>query len=150
MNDAPDASWSFVVTPVDAGRSRLVFRGRGSGGLPLLPGAFTVAIFEPVHFAMERRMMTGIKQLAEGEKRSTLWETLQVILWTTVFAAFVAASLGVFRAQSLAGAALGVPGLRASLSAADSGSQPHPILGVVLVLAAAAASSWLTERTAIT
>ena len=140
LNDAPDASWSFIVKPVDAGTSRLILRGRGTGGLSLLPGAFTVAIFEPAHFAMEERMMMGIKQLAEGGRLSARRETLQVILWATVFAAFVASAFAVFRARRLSRSlsAFLAFGLLFQLLTLI---QPHPSIGVALVLATTAASS---------
>ena len=40
------------------------------------------AIFEPVHFVMARRMMIGIKQLAEGQDRDRAINHLQIALWT--------------------------------------------------------------------
>jgi len=134
LDDAPDASWSFIVLPLDATRSRLVFRGRGSGGLRLLPGIFTLAIFEPVHFAMERRTMTNVKRLAEGRLPSRRTDTAQVILWTAVFLAFLAAAVAVLGSRQVAGplAALVTLGL---LFQVVTLGQPHPAVGAILLAA---------------
>jgi hypothetical protein len=51
--------------------------------------AFDRAIFEPLHFAMERRTLIGIKQLAEGEDRHHWANHLKVVLWAITFALFV-------------------------------------------------------------
>jgi hypothetical protein len=139
LAEPPDASWSFVVVPVDAGTTRLVFRGRGAGGLRLLPGAFTLAVFEPVHFAMERRTMTNVKRLAEGGRASEAADTAQVILWTLVFVSFVVAGGAVLRARRVGpplAAFIGLGLLFQVLTLA----QPHPALGGALLAALAAAS----------
>ena len=72
-------------------------RGRGATGRSLLGVAFDRVIFEPVHDAMERRMMIGIKQLAEGTDRQRLVNHLHVVLWTVTFALFIAAIVLVMR-----------------------------------------------------
>lgn len=65
-DDPEDGSWAFVLVPIDAGTTRLLVRGRGAEGRSLLGTAFDRSIFEPVHFAMERRMMTGLAGTVEG------------------------------------------------------------------------------------
>ncbi len=59
-----DATWAFVLRPVDAGHSRLIQRFR-FGIQPRLLGVLYVALMEIPHFVMERRMLLGIRQRAE-------------------------------------------------------------------------------------
>ena len=91
-----DGSWSFVVRPITDSTTRLLVRGRGAPGRSLLGVTFDRAIFEPMHFAMERRMMLGVKDLAEGHDRGRLWNHAQVVLWFVTFALFVMALASVF------------------------------------------------------
>jgi hypothetical protein len=58
-------SWAFVLQPIDDRHTRLLVRLRARFGLP--GGAERVAggLVEPVHFAMERRQLQGIKARAE-------------------------------------------------------------------------------------
>jgi len=90
----PSGTWSFVVQPTSPTSSRLIVRGRGTSPPSLLGVAFTQTLFEPLHFAMERRMLEGIRGLAEGRPISRLTDTLMLVLWTLAFVTFVAA--GVF------------------------------------------------------
>ncbi|HXI55740.1 MAG TPA: hypothetical protein VNO55_06760 [Polyangia bacterium] len=88
--DAPaDGSWSFVVAPLGPEQSRLVIRGRVADGQGPLTAAFTLLVFEPMHFAMERKTMVSIKTLAEGGRLSGTADVVAVILWTVTFLAFV-------------------------------------------------------------
>jgi hypothetical protein len=134
----PDASWTFVVEPIDERSSRLIFRGRGSGGLRFVPAAITLGMFEPMHFAMERRTMTSVKELAEGGRPGTAQDTAQVILWTFVFAAFVTAGVLtiVARRPGRPIAAFITAGLLFQILTLV---QPHPALGAALAGAAALA-----------
>jgi hypothetical protein len=84
-----DGSWTFVLQPLDGYTTRLLIRGRGPVTRSWLGLAFDRSIFEPVHFAMERRMMIGIKQLAEGQDRARAINHLQVALWTITFGLFI-------------------------------------------------------------
>ena len=87
---APEnGSWSFVLEPIDASTTRLIARGRGAGGRALLGVSFDRAIFEPAHFVMERRMLIGIKDLAEGRDRGRVGNHIQVGLWTLTFVVFM-------------------------------------------------------------
>jgi len=54
-------SWAFVLQPDDGRHTRLLVRSRGTFGLPRLLGY----LLEPGHFAMERRMLLGIRERAE-------------------------------------------------------------------------------------
>lgn len=96
----PDGSWSFFLEPVNDSTTRMVVRGRGAGGRTLLGGAFDRAVFEPMHFVMERRMMIGIRQLAEGRSRNRVANDIQVVLWTITAALLVAAAIGTLRSTA--------------------------------------------------
>jgi hypothetical protein len=128
-----DGSWTFVVQPVDAGSSRLFFRGRARGGLRSFAAVFNLAVFEPVHFAMERRTMEGVKALAEGRKPSAALANLQVGLWAALFVAFVfsAALVIAGRRPGRHLATFTAAGLLFQLLTLV---QPSPLIGVVLVL----------------
>jgi hypothetical protein len=52
------SSWAFILQPVDPDSTRLIIRCRGSSLMARLQG--------PVQFVMQRKMMLGIKQRAEG------------------------------------------------------------------------------------
>jgi hypothetical protein len=63
---------SFVLLPIDSGRTRLIVRTRESGKPTmrgLLAGPFSVFVFEPAHFIMQRGMLRGIRARAEGRRR---------------------------------------------------------------------------------
>jgi hypothetical protein len=64
-NRAAGGSWGFILEPVDANHTRLIARLRG-GTPPSVAGRIIGAAFwDPAHFAMERKMLTTIKRLAE-------------------------------------------------------------------------------------
>jgi hypothetical protein len=54
------SSWAFILQPVDQHSTRLLVRCRGSSLMARLQG--------PVQFVMQRKMMLGIKQRAEGNR----------------------------------------------------------------------------------
>jgi hypothetical protein len=59
----PDVfTWLLALDPVSDAVTRLVARSRGSFGLPHVLGF----ALEPVHFAMERKMLLGIRERAEA------------------------------------------------------------------------------------
>lgn len=64
-----DGWGAFVLNPIDAHTTRMHIRTRGTG-VPTLSGiALTplgLLVFEPAHFIMERAMLLGIKERAEG------------------------------------------------------------------------------------
>ena len=129
-----DGSWAFAVYPIDEQSSRLLFRGRGADGAKPMATAFNVAVFEPVHFAMERRTMEGIKMLAEGREPSTLRDDTQVALWTVLFIGFLASAVLVVAGRSVAQhlvtfTACGLLFQYLTLV------QPSPVIGLLLVAA---------------
>ena len=98
LTAAENGSWSFVIEPTSAGESRLLVRGRGAPGRSVLGAGFDHAIFEPIHFAMERRTMLGIKALAEGSSRGRVGNHAQVVLWVLTFGLVIAGVIMVLRA----------------------------------------------------
>ena len=58
-------TWSFILHPVDTGRTRLIVRSRGPEAPTYGGRLFWAAVFEPAHFIMEQKMMRRIKSLAE-------------------------------------------------------------------------------------
>jgi hypothetical protein len=54
------SSWAFILQPIDTEATRLLIRCRGNSLMARLQG--------PVQFVMQRRMMLGIKQRAEGRQ----------------------------------------------------------------------------------
>lgn len=63
-------TWTFILVPIDQGHTRLVVRSRGPEAPSVLGRLFWVMGFEPAHFIMERKMMLGIKLLAERTRGS--------------------------------------------------------------------------------
>lgn len=70
-------TWAFVLVPVNESRTRLLVRERDAGWLRLLAprrsgllralgAVIDYTVGEPLHFAMVRAMMLGIKQRAES------------------------------------------------------------------------------------
>jgi hypothetical protein len=127
-----DGSWAFIVNPIDARSSRLLFRGRAVGDLRPMVAAFNVAVFEPVHFAMERRTMEGIKAIAEGHPPSPLRDDIQVGLWTILFAGFLVSGGMVLAGRGVAHHLVTFVGCGLLFQFLTL-VQPSPILGVILV-----------------
>jgi hypothetical protein len=145
LADRPDGTWAFVVQPIDGRTSRLIVRGRARGSPGLLGLSFERSVFEPVHFAMERKMMEGIKARAEDRPVSAALENVQVLLWTLTFALLVASAVLVVegRAWRWHLVTFTAAGL---LFALLTMIQPSVWLGVPLVLALAAATGWRFRR----
>jgi hypothetical protein len=60
---------AFVLHPIDQGTTRFFVRTRGDGRpsfAAVLLGPINVFVFEPAHFIMQRGMMLGIRDRAEG------------------------------------------------------------------------------------
>ncbi len=66
---APNGTWGFVLEPIDQHTTRLVVCTRGGESHGLAGKLFAWLVFDPAHFIMERKMMLGIKQRAEGAAR---------------------------------------------------------------------------------
>lgn len=62
---------TFVLRPIDSSTTRLIVRTRGvprPGAVSFLTAPITIFVFEPAHFIMERGMLRGIRDRAEGTK----------------------------------------------------------------------------------
>jgi hypothetical protein len=128
-----DGSWSFVVEPIDESHTRFLVRGRGVGR-SLLGTAFDAAIFEPIHFVMERRTMIGIQQLAQKSDRRRLANHAQVALWTITLGLMIFAAVLVIRRDRWR-MALGAFVVAAIVFQVLALRQPPILVGAVLVLA---------------
>jgi hypothetical protein len=67
-----DGTWAFVLVPIDVNTTRLVVRSRGPEAPTFLGRLFWVAVFEPAHFIMERKMMLRLKTLSERTDRAAV------------------------------------------------------------------------------
>lgn len=63
------ATWAFALTPIDRASTRLVSRTRAELGLPFGLKHVYGRVLEAVEFAMERRMLLGIRERAERRER---------------------------------------------------------------------------------
>jgi len=144
LTDPPDGTWAFVVDPIDAGSSRLIVRARARGHLGLLGRTFESSVFEPIHFAMERKMMEGIKARAEGRKVSKAADDAQVMLWTIAFSAFVASGALVLAGRDWRRRGLTFLGGGALFAYLTLG-QP-PVVSGILIVAALTLAIWLPPR----
>jgi hypothetical protein len=135
----PDESWTFIIKPLDEETTRLIVRGRAAKPSTTLGAAVDRLLIEPIHFAMERKMMNGIKFRAEGGKVPELAEAIQVLLWGIVFASLVAGLVMTIRRWRW-GRPLALFTAAAVVFIAFTLLQPHLAitgLGALLVMAAA-------------
>jgi hypothetical protein len=58
-------TWGLYVKRIDHDHTRLIVRARWERNPGLLAWVIVYLVLEPAHFAMERRMLTGIKRRAE-------------------------------------------------------------------------------------
>jgi hypothetical protein len=65
---APAGTWAFYLHPVDKKITRLIVRSRSGPR----EGLVRFLLFDPAHFVMERKMMLGIRDRAEAERRRPL------------------------------------------------------------------------------
>ena len=138
---APEnGSWAFVVQPLDRHTTRLLFRGRGAPR-SWAGAAFDRSIFEPIHFAMERRTLIGIKQLAEGGDRGRWRNHLQVGLWSVTFVLFVWSAGQTIRRRDWRRPLAGFVGAAATFQILTL-VQPPLAVGAALVAAVAATIWW--------
>jgi hypothetical protein len=93
LDQEENGSWTFAIEPADLNQTRLLIRGRGVARTSFFGVAFDQGVFEPIHFAMERRMMIGLAQLVETGRRDRIWNHIQPALWMMTFLLFVAAAV---------------------------------------------------------
>jgi len=145
--DAPlDGTWTLTLQPIDARSTRFLVRDRG-GGSHVMPSwtAIDRVVFEPVHFAMERRMMTGLRDRAEGRVPSPLTDVVPPLLWTVVFVVFWVSVLRVLIARRW-GRAVAIVVASGALFQLLTLVQPHPILATGLVVALGALVVFLARH----
>lgn len=65
--DPPRFSWAFVLEPADEATTRFVVRTRSRPPESARSRLVSRLFWEPAHFVMERRMLLGVKERAEGE-----------------------------------------------------------------------------------
>lgn len=92
-----DGTWAFVLTPIDDQDTRLIVRGRASDAHGLAPRVFELLIFEPIHFMMERKMLTGIRANAEGRPPSAWQDALELAMYVSCFLLFCGAAIRLLR-----------------------------------------------------
>jgi hypothetical protein len=131
--ESPFAStWSFFVAPTGPDSSRLITRA--SGEPPGLLGlAFNRTVFEPLHFAMERRMLIGIKALAEGRPIATWRDNLQLLSWLASFLSLCASTVLVLIGSAWQRRLLGLAASAVVFQIVTL-LQPSPVLSLALVL----------------
>jgi hypothetical protein len=139
--DPETGSWTFVLEPIDAATARLIVRGRIAESRPTAWRMFDRLIFEPAHFVMERRMMIGLRQLAEGGSRHRVVNHIQSALWTVTLGLMVAALVLALRqtkwVQALVALAAG-----AVVFAVLTLGQPSIGIATALVILTAALLPW--------
>lgn len=129
---AASGTWSFVVEPTGPGSARLLTRGSGGATRTWVGLAFTRTLFEPLHFAMERRMLEGIKGLAEGHPISAGRDVLQLLAWAATFVSFIASGVLVLLGSRPLRRLLGFAGAGVAFSIVTL-VQPPPAVGLALV-----------------
>jgi hypothetical protein len=146
--EAPQGgTWSMILLPRDGGAStRLVVRGRaGREGAPVSAGlwAFQAFFFEPIHFAMERKMLLGIRDRAEGRRLDPPWrDAAEVVLWMAAFGVGLAALVAMALRWREAWRPLGAGTVALFTLTALFFARPPLGFGVALVGAAAWALGW--------
>jgi hypothetical protein len=75
-------TWSWLLSPTQDGRSRLLLRTRGRLDIPL----YMIPLFSLLdvgEFVMVRKMLGGIKQRAEGGSQTPMAELIELGFWAT-------------------------------------------------------------------
>jgi hypothetical protein len=134
----PDGSWAFVLEPVSADSSRLLVRSRGAAPTGFAARLFHFAVFEPIHFVMERRMMDGIRRHAEVRPPHTrAADAAQIAIWAAMFVLFLWGIVATLRRGRWYGA-LGATVAAAFGFLVTTLGQPPAFVGLLLVAAVVA------------
>lgn len=136
-------SWLWALYPLEGGRTRLVVRLRGHSELEAPGLLMGVAGFLVNYggFVMERRMMQGIKDRAEGRIQAPWYQAAEIALWLATF------GLGVAAAVAYVGRRAWWRGLAVGLGASLvllwlTFGQPSLWVRVLLLLLLAAGVAW--------
>lgn len=141
LAEPENGSWTFVLKRVNAAATRLLIRGRMAPGRAPVWRVFDRVVFEPAHFVMERRMMVGLKQLAEGGRRGRRENHIQAALWFVAFGLTVAAFVVAFRRGRPMRGVVGIVVAMIVFQILTLG-QPSILAGLLLVTALIAAVPW--------
>jgi hypothetical protein len=89
----PIGIWSFILEPREGG-SRFLVRSASCSSRILTRGEeiFETLMFEPMHFVMERRMMIGVRDRAEGRAWSKAGDVIDPLCWIFALVAALAAA----------------------------------------------------------
>ncbi len=94
-------SWSFDLRPLDPGSTRLVLRVRSQIKTSALTAPL-VSVLDVAEFPMVERMLTGIRNRAEGTPRDPNAEKLELGAWAlTILIGLAAAIIAFFRLRWL-------------------------------------------------
>ncbi|HXT68753.1 MAG TPA: hypothetical protein VN700_03305 [Vicinamibacterales bacterium] len=133
LNAPENGSWTFVIQPIGTDSTRLLVRGRGSARPTMLGVGFDSLIFDPIHFAMERRMLIGIKEVAETGARSRRENHTQTVLWAATFLMFLWASAQVVARRNWRRPLLGLVAAAATFEMLTL-LQPSPLVSLPFVI----------------
>ncbi|HMA53215.1 MAG TPA: hypothetical protein VKT17_02070 [Acidobacteriota bacterium] len=103
---------TFALEPAGPGRTRFLIRGRGEPLPGVIGRLFGFWVLDPVHFVMEKRMMTETKRLAEGRPGPAGWLG---ILATLGFASAALGAALLIATKKRRGFWLLIPGIYAAL-----------------------------------
>ncbi len=73
-------TWSWLLSPYDEGKTRLILRIRGRLDAPGL-GLTGRILLDPVEFVLVHRLLGGIKARAEGRSQTPAGELYELSLW---------------------------------------------------------------------
>ena len=131
LDEPEDGSWGFILEPIGRDSTRLIMRGAGASGRSRPWLMFDQLFFEPVHFMMERRMMLGLKALAEGRSRRPRANDAMAVLFLVSGVLLLAAIIAVLVVRHLPST---VGALVAAATAVQLLTLVQPPLGVSLLL----------------
>jgi len=80
-----NGTWSFSLVPVDGKTTRLIIRGRRIESPNQSIGLLYSPVVDSGQFILERKMMVGIKERAEGTLKQQTDDIIQVLLWMAAF-----------------------------------------------------------------
>lgn len=142
-----DGIWGFHLASLDTTTTRLVARGRGSATRSFGGIMFERLFFDPVHFMMERRMLLGIRALAEGRPRGRATNDAMVILFLFSGALTLLAIVRCIRAPRVGLAAAALVACAFLVQVLTLGQPPLALAIALSALTASAVASTWPRRT---
>ncbi len=92
----PVGTWAFVLGTRGPNLTRFIVRGRSgrAGASALEPASLAERlVFVPMHFVMERKMMLGLRDRAEGRWLWVAGDVAEVVTWMIALAVLLVAAL---------------------------------------------------------